>query len=258
MERNRTPDWLLERLVAGDLPDSEAAEIQRRVAAEPDGPQRLAAIRASNEAILAAHPAPRLAAAIRHRAEGQAPKKRRFSPFALTLAAPAVAIFLVVFLQDTTPDVPGEQLPPEVIRLKGDGPKLLVHRQRAGEPERVAEGSEARARDLLQLSYQAGGAAYGVVVSVDGNGNVTRHLPANGTTAAALDPDGAVALPASYELDDAPAFERFFLVSAAAPFSVEQVVDAAAWLAKSAAPESGELPLPPSLRQTSFLVKKVP
>ena len=247
-----TPDWLLERLAAGDLPQAEAEALRIRLENEPGGLARLQAIEASNREILARHPPARVAAAIRHRADGAAPRRL----FPLALAAPAVAALAVFLLLPTTSNVPGEG--PEVIRLKGAAPKLVVHRNEAGNAAQLADGATARARDLLQLSYQAGGHAYGVVLSLDGNGNVTLHLPDSGAAAARLDPNGAVALPQAYELDDAPAFERFVFVAADEPFAVETAMDAARWLTKSRDPQHTELPLPASLTQTSFLVKKVP
>ena len=49
----------------------------------------------------------------------------------------------------------------------------------------------------------SGGAPYGAVISLDGRGTVTFHLPTHGTAAAELSGRGAVPLPRSYELDDA-------------------------------------------------------
>jgi len=257
MARNPLSDWQLERLAAGDLPADEAAALRRRLEEEPGGSERLAAIEASNRAILAKHPPARVAAAVRARAETERAPRRLPRGFSLALAAPALAVFLVVFLQHGgTPD--GGGLPAEVIRLKGAAPKLLVHRSESGTPVQLADGAPAHARDLLQLSYQAAGSRWGAVISIDGNGNVMQHLPDAGPTAARLDPNGAVSLPQSYELDDAPAFERFVLVTSDEPFSLEPVLDAARWLSRSSDPQRGELPLPPALHQTSFLVRKVP
>jgi hypothetical protein len=54
-----------------------------------------------------------------------------------------------------------------------------------------------------------------VLVSLDGAGNVGVHLPPAGSTrAASLEVGREVRLPFAYRLDRAPAFERFFLVTA--------------------------------------------
>jgi len=44
-----------------------------------------------------------------------------------------------------------------------------------------------RAHDLLQLAYTAGAARFGMVVSIDGRGGVTQHLPLNGATPVFVD-----------------------------------------------------------------------
>ena len=84
-----------------------------------------------------------------------------------------------------------------------------------------------RARDVIRLGYQAAGRAFGVIVSMDGRGTVTQHLPATGTAAVALRPGGQVLLDAAYELDNAPRWERFCLVTSERPFDLGVVLDAA-------------------------------
>jgi len=95
---------------------------------------------------------------------------------------------------------------------------------------------------------------------VDGRGTVTWHLPAGYAggplSAPALEGQGDVVLPSAYELDDAPGFERFFLVSSAAPFDLAPVAQAARALAGRPSAERGELSLPAGLGQSSLLVKK--
>ena len=91
---------------------------------------------------------------------------------------------------------------------------------------------------MLQLSYTAGEAKYGVIFSVDGRGSITWHMPAGyrggSRSAPALDAQGQVVLPSAYELDDAPAFERFFLVYSSVPFDVGDVERAARALSSPA------------------------
>ncbi|MDE2832664.1 MAG: hypothetical protein OXN20_21310, partial [Gemmatimonadota bacterium] len=67
----------------------------------------------------------------------------------------------------------------------------------------------------------------GVIVSVDGRGTVTRHLPASGTSAVRLIQGDPVPLDYSYELDDAPKWERFYFLTADASFDVRDVVQVA-------------------------------
>jgi hypothetical protein len=146
--------------------------------------------------------------------------------------------------------------------MKGLSPHLLVFRQRAtptSEIERLLPGTTVRQHDLVQLAYHAAGRRYGVIVSIDGRGLVTRHLPELGPQAVPLKP-GPVALPQSYELDDAPAFECFYLVAADRPFDVDSVVAAVRrrHAGPSAAGEPARLDLPPSMDQSTFVLRKEP
>lgn len=97
-------------------------------------------------------------------------------------------------------------------------------------------------------------AAFGVVVSIDGRGHVTRHLPEEGAAAAALD-GREQALPHAYELDDAPAFERFVLVTGPRAFDVAAVLAAAAALPREEA-RTRALSLPDGLAQRSVVLDK--
>ena len=85
----------------------------------------------------------------------------------------------------------------------------------------------AYAGDLIQVFYRAAGKPFGVIVSVDGRGTVTRHLPASGTRAVRLIQGDPVSLDYSYELDDAPNWERFYFLTANTSFDVRDVTRAA-------------------------------
>jgi hypothetical protein len=249
---DRVPDWFLERLAKDELPEWRAAELRARLAAEPDGEARLAALAADDAQTLAAHPPDRVASEVRRRfAEAEWRRRRAFATVAGALAAAAAVV--VLFVVRPAPRDDGE----EVTREKG-GTRLVVHRQRGGAVEPLASGAHARAGDLLQLGYATRGAGYGVIVSIDGRGGVTVHLPEAGAEAAALASDGRGALPHAYELDDAPELERFFFVTGKTPFEVAPLVDAAHALAARSDRAVAPLPIPPALRleQTSFLVEK--
>jgi hypothetical protein len=91
---------------------------------------------------------------------------------------------------------------------------------------------------------------------VDGRGTVTLHAPESGTGSVPLAPAGTHALPGAYALDDAPGFERFFLVTAEAPFALEEVLAAARSLAGHAEARTSPLPLPSRYMQASFTLEK--
>ena len=101
---------------------------------------------------------------------------------------------------------------------QGPAAGLSLFRKTANGSETLADGDVAREGDVIRIGYHAVGRRYGVIVSLDGRGGVTRHLPERGATAAPLAPSEVVLLAHAYELDDAPAWERFFFVTADAPF----------------------------------------
>ncbi len=263
----RTPDWLLERIALGELPPAELAAARARLAQEPDGEARLAALEVENRAILEKLPPASVAREVESRAalarrveaarEGARPL-RRFAPAAaLVPALAAVAFFVVVHpgRSGTGAEIgtPGA----EVTRTKGLLPQLVVHRQGAAEPERLADGAAAAAGDVVQVSYIAAGHAYGVILSVDGRGTVTLHAPESGGQSAPLAASGTHALPRAYELDDAPAFERFILITSDTPFAVDEMLAAARALAASADARTAPLALPEGFTQVSFSLEKV-
>ena len=108
---------------------------------------------------------------------------------------------------------------------------------------------------MIQLRYNAGGARYGVIASIDGAGGVTLHFPA--TPEATTDVEaGTRSLPEAFALDDAPRFERFFLVTANEPLDVPGTLDALRTLARRGDAADAVLDLPPAIHQASFRLRK--
>lgn len=97
------------------------------------------------------------------------------------------------------------------VRLKGLEPHLAIFRKTDSGSEPLYPGEKARSGELLRIGYQSAGFTYGAILSVDGNGNVTRHWPISGQRAGRLE-NGEALLPSSFELDAAPDFERFYFV----------------------------------------------
>jgi hypothetical protein len=149
----------------------------------------------------------------------------------------------------------GSAFAPAETRVKGLRPHLGAFRQTPAGVVPLVEGALAREGDLVQLTYQAAGRPFGVILSIDGRGAVTVHHPRDGRQAARLVPGQEVRLSSAYRLDDAPGWERFVLVTAEVPFDVAPVVDAARQAA-SGASATEPLALPSSLEQSSFTLSK--
>ncbi len=130
-------------------------------------------------------------------------------------------------------------------RAKG-APRLLLHRKRGDRVERLdARNDRARPGDRIQISYAAGTAVHGVILSIDGAGAVTLHFPVADSASTALHRGAVASLGHSYELDDAPGYERFLFVTSPGPIDVAAVVARAEALARDpqrAARDSLSLP----------------
>jgi hypothetical protein len=245
------PPLRLEQLSLGEGSPSQIRATRERLGAEAES--RLAALHADNADILRRYP-PRVVALEIHNRQRNA-KIRRWTPMIALATVGAVAAAALVVVA-----VPSEVEPAgwteEGVRLKG-AVTLLVHRRTVDGDQKLPEGASARPGDQLQLEIQPAQADHAVLVSLDGRGKITRHLPLAGDRAVPVDPGQTVALPNAYQLDDAPSFERFFLVVGRGPFELGPVERAAATLAhRPDRGRSGDLPLPAHFAVDSHLVVK--
>ena len=226
-ERDERPvsDWQLERYLLREGPADELADLARRVAADPGLARRLAALESSNEELRRRYPPEamgrrieaRLARARRDRARR---RKRAYRLGAAPAAALLAAVAVAALLDRPGPDRAG---PESLLRLKGGeaGPRLEIYRKRPGGSERLEDGAEVPAGDTVQIAYRSGGLGYGAILSVDGRGTVTGHLPVSGDKAVQL--AARDTLDFAYELDDAPRWERFYLVAGDRLFDLKRV-----------------------------------
>lgn len=257
-QRQTVSDLLLEQYSLGELSSDQERMVRDELERDEILRQRLSAIAQSNREILADYPPERIVPAIKERflkASGRAARPGR-TP-ALTWALPAAAMVILVL----SLFVVRERIIPNETRLKGLTTHLNLFRKTPTGAEELRPGASARRADVLQISYTAGQAKYGVILSVDGRGAVTWHVPSGygggSRTAPSLDSQGQVVLPSAYELDDAPGFERFFIVYSAFPFEIADVERAArALAARPGAAEREGLGLPNGLGQYSLLVRK--
>jgi len=257
-DEQRIPELFTEQDALGELPLDCSPEIRTRLEAEPQRSARLAELNDSNRQFLADYPPEQTAREIRIRAEREIKKERRQMTLRLVTVVVPAAILLVLAVVFLAPMIfetgkPEEGLlPPEVIRTKGPA-RLVMHRKLAAGDEEIKSGGPARAGDLIQISYLAGDSVHGVIFSVDGRGQVSLHFPDDRSGSTILDKKGLVNLGFSYELDDAPGFERFFIVSSQEPIDVPKVLQAAEALGTAL---ERKLSLPPGLKHREFLLKK--
>jgi anti-sigma factor RsiW len=259
--RQQIPDLLLEQHRLGELGAEDARRLDGLLAATPSLRLRIETLDRDDEEFARRYPSQWLAQRIRARAASRAdapPRDGRPSlRWGIPLALSAATLLLVlaipqsyVLQRETSASVDGPD------RIKGR-PTLAVFRRTDHGSETLADGTIARAGDLVRLGYTGGGRAYGVILSIDGRGAVTMHLPPNGGRAAALRSGRTILLDQAYELDDAPGWERFYFVTSDASFEVAPIVAAARQAAggdRSTPP--GPLPIASRFDQSMFLLEK--
>jgi hypothetical protein len=253
-DRHTIPDWELELFRLGELTASRAELIRAHLEADPALAARLEDLPRQREALMERLP-PRVVAAHAHEPPATTPAGRR--PWWVAVPVLAALLALAVLLPDGgEPPTPGQA---PVLREKGGEPYLRIYRQVPGGLEELDPGDPAASGARLQISYAALGSPYGAVLSLDGRGAVTVHLPLEGQRSAELVPEGTVDLATSYVLDDAPSFERFVLLSSAQPFPLDPILAAARSLAADPQRAQGDaLRLPRGIRQSDFVLRKEP
>lgn len=239
-----TREWLIERVRLGERSLAELTPAERK---------RLEALAAEDANILAQQPPAAVAEEVARRARVESVRSRTRRRTGALLLAPALAGAAGLLLTwEDSPTRP-DRLGPERVRLKGQS--ILLHRKAGESAEPLKTGSLAQAGDRLQLGFRLDAPRHLVLLSIDGAGVVTLHLPEHGDRPNER-PAGTSFAPFSYELDDAPGFERFFLVTSDAPFSVAEVVTAAEDRARAGDADRVPLALSPGLNQLDVLLQK--
>ncbi len=150
----------------------------------------------------------------------------------ITYAAAAVLLAAIVIpagLKNSkiaASNAPTERIKGNAAAPANTDPQIKLYRQKGREIQALNDGDFARSGDVIQITYNAGSDEYGVIFSVDGNGNITRHFPENSWQAAHLEQrNEEIPLDFSYELDNAPDFECFIMVTSKKQFTLEDIED---------------------------------
>jgi len=197
------PDWKIERYLLGELPETEMQALKKMENEELR--LQIEHLKKSNEKLLAKYP-----------------YKRKFTvhsnvPLRLAAIFLLCASALIVILSN-------EDIYEDGTRVKGLKTGLEIWRKTAEQTEQLADNSEAKAGDLLQIRYTAL-EPYGALFSLDGNGTLTIHLAGKNGKAANLEAGKTISLENAYELDNAPKFETFYLITAGKEFEIAPVVE---------------------------------
>jgi anti-sigma factor RsiW len=255
----RVPDLLLERYWLGEMLPDERGQLERALEQNEELRRRLEELERSDAEIRRSHPPEWLAARVEERRPKPQPGRRRpfwavAWPVPLAVAATVLAVFAPRLLGPPRPGpVPAAE---NGDRIKGLEPALSLHRKTVAGSELLAERALVRAGELVRIGYRSAGRPYGVIFSLDGRGAVTLHLPSGGERAARLHSGDTVLLDRAYELDDAPRWECFYLVTSETPFDVAPVLQAARHAALGGQAPPPRLALRPPLEQSVFTLLK--
>jgi hypothetical protein len=262
------PDWKLERYLLNELPEADMKYVRTAVETDPAVRSRLTNLEESNRAILGQYPPDRVADTIMERSRKSRVETRRRAPqfrvlpdlAALVLAMGAAMLLIYVslpYFRGSTAAVSQTQRMETDTRIKGLSPRLFLYRKTRVGSEPLPNEGLARQGDLVQLAYRPAGKPFGVILSIDGRGTVTLHMPRQGGNSAHLKRGDVIPLDASYLLDDAPNWERFYFITSDAAFDTEPILKAAGSAAagrSTLAP--GKMNLPTTFDQYSITIRK--
>lgn len=219
------PDWKLERFLLGDLPELDMMQIRFEESQDDILRARINSLKESNQEILSKYPFEKMNARFQTIVDKK--KNRNLLFYAPMVAA---AIILVAFIPFYAPEIASLWQSPATVeiieyaedgtRIKGLSLNLEVWKKTSDSAEKLVEKSIVKAGDELQLRYSVPSKCYGMIFSLDGNGKVTALL-AEENSSVALEAGKIKLLPYAYKLDDAPHFEKFFLVVSNEAFDLD-------------------------------------
>ena len=192
--------------------------------------ERLAALEASDAEFLSRHPA--------------LPVRKRPITRWSGLAA---ALVLTVGLG-------GLLLPPaHDTRMKSAELSLFVYHKTATGTELLGSSAQLAQNDEIQVAYFSSQKRFATILSVDGRGSVTTHLPLHSSQALEVNTTKPELLPYSYRLDDAPNFETLYLITSEKPFTVTRLEP---FLKALVTDHESSLQLPTEFSYTAFRIVK--
>jgi len=230
---NNISEIILERYVLGELPESRMSELSDLISSNPDLKQKIDNIKKSNEEILKKYPFEMVSPGIKNRVitEKKQDKSKSKNKYFLIPAFAAVTAAVLFFILPLLNNSTNNDISTDATRIKGVEANIFIYRKTDSNVELLGDGSTAKKNDLLQIAYSVSGKElYGAIISVDGRGTVTLHYPANGSSSK-IKTGSKVILQNSYELDDAPSFEKFFFFISGSEIETDKIIAGAKILA---------------------------
>ena len=229
---NKISDFKLERYLLGELSEKEMRELQERELSDEIFAARVAEMRLQGKRFLAENPFADLEERIEAaEAAGNSAEKAGQNILWLKVAAAlviALGIFSVVVLNRDVATYDNNSASMEVAmadvdngtRIKGMQASLEVWKKTGDSAVQMVNLGDAHEGDEIQLRYRVPQKCFGMLFSMDGNGTITMHM-GEGNKAIELEPGKMTTLPFAYKLDNAPKFEKFFLLTSQNSFEID-------------------------------------
>jgi hypothetical protein len=226
---NKISDFKLERYLLGELPEKEMRDFQERELSDEIFAARVREMREQGKRFVAENPFEVLEAKMD--AADEAADGNVISGLWLKVAAAlviALGVFSMVVLNRNVETYSGESATMEVAmanvddgtRIKGMSASLEVWKKTGDSAVQMVNLGDASEGDEIQLRYRVPQKCFGMLFSMDGNGTVTMHM-GDGNNAIELEPGKMTTLPFAYKLDNAPKFEKFFLLTSQNSFAID-------------------------------------
>lgn len=219
------PDWKLERFLIGDLPNKEMQEIQTLEKKDTFLKRRLQELRENNKAVLDQLPFSELIEKLPETKKQREFNFAKLATAAILILAAALSVSLITFILERSADEPAMGKLQVALnsenRIKGFDARIEIWKKTEAGIVQLENFDEVKEGDEIQVRYSVPKKCFGILFSMDGNGNLTQHM-GNAEKAIALLPGKMNSLPFAYKLDNAPHFEKFFFVTSESEFSVEK------------------------------------
>ncbi len=229
---NKISDFKLERYLLGELPEKEMRELQERELSDEIFAARVREMREQGKRFLAENPF----AALDDKLEDLGRREnvtefRGVNTLWLKVAAAlviALGVFSMVVLNRDVATYDNHSASMEVAmadvdngtRIKGMQATLEVWKKTGDSAVQMVNLGNAYEGDEIQLRYRVPQKCFGMLISMDGNGTITMHM-GEGDKAIELEPGKMTTLPFAYKLDNAPKFEKFFLLTSQNSFGID-------------------------------------
>ena len=228
---NKISDFKLERYLLGELPEKEMREFQERELSDEIFAARVAEMRLQGKRFVAENPFEALEAKMDEADEVTDDNGNVISGVWLKVAAAlviALGVFSMVILNRDVSTYDSNAASMEVAmadvdngtRIKGMQASLEVWKKTGDSAVQMVNLGNAYEGDEIQLRYRVPQKCFGMLISMDGNGTVTMHM-GQGNSAIELEPGKMTTLPFAYKLDNAPKFEKFFLLTSQNSFEID-------------------------------------